>query len=118
MTKETNNIDFIEFPTRNVSELARSKRFYGEVFNWSFTNWGEDYIDTHSSGLGCGFNADAEHRPDNPLVVVYVSDLETAIMKIVAAGGQITRDIFSFPGGRRFHFKDPIGNELAVWSDQ
>jgi hypothetical protein len=118
MTKETNKIDFIEFPARNVSEIAKSKRFYGEVFDWSFTNWGEDYIDTNSSGLGSGFNADAEHRPDSPLVVVYVSNLEAAVTKVVAAGGQITRDIFSFPGGRRFHFKDPVGNELAVWSDQ
>lgn len=118
MTKETNKIDFIEFPARNVSEIVKSKRFYGEVFDWSFTDWGEDYIDTKSSGLGCGFNADAAHRPESPLVVVYVSNLETAVVKVVAAGGKITRDIFAFPGGRRFHFKDPIGNELAVWSDE
>lgn len=118
MTKETNKIDFIEFPARNVSEIAKSKQFYGEVFDWSFTDWGEDYIDTKRSGLGCGFNADAAHRPESPLVVVYVSNLETAAIKVVAAGGRITRDIFSFPGGRRFHFKDPIGNELAAWSDE
>jgi uncharacterized protein len=118
MTKETNQIDFIEFPAKSVTEITMAKRFYGEVFDWSFTNWGEDYIDTTNSGVGSGFNADEEHRPNSPLVVVYAHDLKTAFAKVLAAGGQVTRDIFSFPGGRRFHFKDPIGNELAVWSDQ
>lgn len=115
--KESNKIDFVEFPAGSASDVSEAKRFYGAVFEWSFKDWGEDYIDTTSSGMGSGFNADPDHRPTYPLVVIHVADLETALTRILAAGGKITKDIFSFPGGRRFHFKDPIGNELAVWSD-
>ncbi|HEX5055439.1 MAG TPA: VOC family protein [Gammaproteobacteria bacterium] len=110
-------IDFVEFPTRTVTELGRSKRFFTEAFGWSFKDWGEDYADTTGSGLGSGFNADPKHRPAKPLVVLYTSDLEATRGKVVEAGGKITRDIFSFPGGRRFHFREPGGNELAAWSD-
>jgi predicted enzyme related to lactoylglutathione lyase len=118
MTKTTDQIDFIEFPAQSVDALAQAKSFYTEAFGWVFKDWGDDYADTTSSGVSCGFNADPQHRPGSPLVVIYVSDLQQAYDKIKAAGGRITRDIFSFPGGRRFHFKDPGGNELAVWTDQ
>lgn len=119
MTKIPNQIDFIEFPAMNPESLARAKAFYAAAFGWSFKDWGEDYVDTASSGLGCGFNADPEHRPDGkPLVVIYAADLPAMLVKVVASGGRITKEIFSFPGGRRFHFQDPSGNDLAVWSDQ
>jgi predicted enzyme related to lactoylglutathione lyase len=118
MAKKPNEIDFIEFPTENIAEVIKAKSFYSEVFNWTFKDWGENYADTTSSGIGSGFNADPEHRPSKPLVVIYVSDLQKARNKVIDSGGEITKDIFSFPGGKRFHFKDPAGNELAAWSDQ
>jgi predicted enzyme related to lactoylglutathione lyase len=118
MVKETNKIDFIEFPAQDIEEIASTKRFYSGVFGWSFKDWGDDYIDTTSSGLSSGFNADPQHRPTKPLVVVYSHDLEITRSKILAAGGKVTKEIFSFPGGRRFHFTGLAFNELAVWSDQ
>ncbi|MDC0677726.1 VOC family protein [Sorangium atrum] len=116
--KTPNQIDFIEFPARDVAALQRAKVFFAETFGWSFEHWGDDYVDIKGSGLGSGINADPEHRPSKPLVVIYVQDLEETRRKVTAAGGKLTRDIFSFPGGRRFHFKDPSGNEMAAWSDQ
>lgn len=116
--KKEYSIDYVEFPAASIAEVAVVKHFYTEVFDWTFNDWGEDYIDTASSGLPSGFNADPEHRTKNPLAVIYASDLSAAKSKIVATGGRITKEIFSFPGGKRFHFTDPLGNELAVWSDQ
>lgn len=116
MDKRPDEIDFIEFPAKNSAEVTKAKSFYSEVFSWAFKDWGEDYADTISSGIGSGFNADPENRPSKPLVVIYVTDLQKTRNKVVAAGGKITKDIFSFPGGSRFHFKDPNGNELAAWS--
>ena len=116
MNKLINTIDFVEFPAGDAGDLASAKSFYGEVFGWSFKEWGDDYTDTESSGIGSGFNADPEHRPNKPLVVIYSEDLELARSKVLAAGGKVTKEIFSFPGGRRFHFTDPLSNELAIWS--
>jgi predicted enzyme related to lactoylglutathione lyase len=113
----TNYFDFIEFPVRSIEDLKQSKAFYLNVFGWSYKDWGDDYSDTKSSGLGSGLNADPSHRPRYPLAVIYTAELETVRTKVLAAKGKITKDIFSFPGGRRFHFLDPSGNELAVWSD-
>jgi len=117
MTKMPLTIDFLEFPACSTADILSAKRFYSAVFGWSFTDWGDDYINTSGSGIGSGFNADPAHRPAQPLAVIYVSDLAHARADVIAAGGTVTRDIFSFPGGRRFHFRDPLGNELAVWSD-
>jgi predicted enzyme related to lactoylglutathione lyase len=111
-------IDFIELPAHSKQELAAAKAFYGSVFGWSYKDWGDDYADTHDSGLGSGINADANHRPRQALAVIYSTRLEDSLAKVLAANGNITKDIFSFPGGRRFHFVDPAGNELAVWSDR
>jgi uncharacterized protein len=112
-----NCIDFIEFPAKSVADLQQSKAFYTTVFGWSYSDWGDDYSDTKSSGLSSGINADPSHRPHSPLAVIYTTDLESVRKIILEAQGRITREIFSFPGGRRFHFTDPSGNELAVWSD-
>lgn len=116
--EQTNKMDFVEFPAQTVADLARAKTFYSAAFGWSYKDWGDDYSDTRDSGLGSGINADPEHKPAHPLVVIFAADLSSAREKVVAAKGRITRDIFPFPGGRRFHFEDPAGNELAVWSDE
>lgn len=112
-----NHIDLIEFPAGSNEELAASKTFFTNVFGWKFQDWGEDYADTKDSGTSAGIIADASGRASMPLTVVYVEDLEVARGKVIEAGGVITKEIFSFPGGRRFHFREPAGNELAVWSD-
>lgn len=114
---QSNHIDFVELPAKTAAALELSKAFYSSVFGWSYKDWGDDYSDTKDSGLGSGINADPEHQPSQPLVVIYVTDLAAARAQVVAAKGKITRDIFAFPGGRRFHFEDPAGNELAAWSD-
>lgn len=85
MPKRTNIIDYVEFPAARSADLIEAKHFYSTVFGWSFKDWGEDYIDTADSGLGSGFNADDAHRPDKPLVVVYVSELEEARSRAVVA---------------------------------
>ena len=113
-----NRIDYIELPADGVGALTAARTFYASVFGWSYTTWGEDYVDTHDSGTGSGLNADAVHRPLAPLAVIFADDLEGRRTDVVKAGGTITKEIFSFPGGRRFHFRDPASNELAVWSDR
>ena len=113
-----NHIDFVELPAPSVEALGRAKTFLGEVFGWSFHDFGPDYADLTGAGLGAGLNADPQHRPAHPLVVVYATHLEVVRERVLKAGGTLTRDIFEFPGGRRFHFTDPAGNELAVWSDR
>lgn len=109
-------IDFVEFPARSVAALQQAVAFYRQAFGWQYQQWGEDYADTRDSGVGSGLNADAAHRGLAPLVVLHTVDLEQARQSVLAAGGVLVRDIFAFPGGRRFHFTDPASNELAVWS--
>lgn len=109
-------IDYIELPAADAGQLQRCKRFFADAFGWTYQDWGDDYADTPSSGVGSGINADATHRPRHPLAVILARDLEGTRSRVIAAGGEITREIFAFPGGRRFHFRDPAGNELAVWS--
>lgn len=94
------------------------KAFYGEAFGWSFTDYGPTYAAPRDAGLDGGFQADAEDAPAKPLVILYSDDLEASLAGVTAAGGTITKSIWEFPGGRRFHFTDPSGNELAVWSDK
>lgn len=112
------SITFIELPAADVEGLSRAKAFYGSVFGWVYKDWGDDYADTKGSGLESGLNADPAHRPKHPMPVIYAEDLESAREKIIHAEGKLIRDIFSFPGGRRFHATDPCGNEIAVWSDK
>lgn len=116
-TDKVNRIDFIEFPAKSIVNVKKAKVFYTTVFGWSYKDWGDDYSDTKDSGLGSGINADPSHRPLHPLAVIYTNDLEAVRTKVLKNNGKITKDIFSFPGGRRLHFTDPAGNELAVWSD-
>jgi uncharacterized protein len=119
MNKHINNhINFIEFPSKSRDDLQKSRKFYQDIFGWSFKEWGDDYIDTGDSGIPCGINADPAHKSSASLAVIYVEELEKIREKIISSGGKISREIFAFPGGRRFHYIDPAGNELAVWSDK
>lgn len=114
-----NQIDLIEFPANSAEEVKQTNIFFNEVFGWTFKVWGDEYIDTADSGIASGVNAtDPAKRQTMPLAVIYSSDLEDAKERIIKAGGEIVQEIYPFPGGRRFHFKDPAGNELAVWSDK
>ncbi len=104
-------ISYIELPSTDVTA---SKNFYGPLFGWTFEDFGPDYAAFAEAGLDGGFNGDAADRTKAPLVVLETDDLEQTLAQIEARGGAITRPIFSFPGGRRFHFTDPSGNELAA----
>lgn len=108
-------IDYIEF---GVTDLAETRRFYGELFGWTFEDYGPEYMSFDDGRLTGGFTTMMPVRPGGPIVIVYTGDLEGMQSNAEKAGGRITRPIFSFPGGRRFHFTDPSGNELAVWSDR
>ncbi|MDH3457336.1 MAG: VOC family protein [Gemmatimonadota bacterium] len=108
-------VDYIEFPTTNIEE---TKRFYSEVFGWEFTDYGPDYASFTDGRLSGGFSVVPEVGVGGPLVVLYATSLEEIETRIREYGGRIARETFEFPGGRRFHFTDPSGNELAVWSDR
>lgn len=113
-TRPENQIDYAEFPS---TDTARSKQFYSEVFGWKFEDYGPDYTSFFDGRLAGGFTTDRPAPAKGLLIVLYASDLDAAQSKIKAAGGAIVKETFSFPGGRRFHFTDPDGNELAVWSE-
>lgn len=108
-------VDYIEFPAIDIS---KTKSFYTGLFGWKFTDYGPDYTSFEDGRLTGGFFRKDTVTASGPLVVIYTADLATMHARVPAAGGAITREIFSFPGGRRFHFTDPSGNELSVWSDK
>ena len=112
-----NRIDYVEFRAADAEALGRTRAFYGTIFGWNYKEWGADYADTQSSGVSSGISVDAS-RQGRPLPVIYSTHLENVRASVLAAGAKLTKDIFSFPGGRRFQFTDPAGNELAVWSDR
>lgn len=105
-------VDFVEFPCRST---AASGRFFQEAFGWTPTDYGPTYTDLGGAGVGLGFQADPKERTGAPLVAIRTDDLEGARAAVEAAGGAITVETFAFPGGRRFHFREPGGSELAVW---
>ena len=107
-------IDYVELPSLTAHELTRA--FYSRAFGWIFTDYGPDYASTTTGDVDVGLNGTPGDALAAPLPVVRVDDLEAAFKAVTDAGGLIARPIFSFPGGRRFHFIDPGGNELAVWS--
>jgi uncharacterized protein len=109
------HIDYVEFC---APDLAVVKAFYAQVFGWVFQEWGDDYVDFKGAGLAGGFRREEAPMAGGTLVVIYAEDLAAAQARVEQAGGTISRPIFEFPGGRRFHFLDPSGNELAVWSDK
>ncbi|PTS82599.1 MULTISPECIES: VOC family protein [unclassified Caulobacter] len=107
-------IDYIEWPS---SDLPGTKAFYQAAFGWTFADYGPDYVAFQDQGTHGGFFTPETAPPPKPLVILYAHDLEAMEARVVAAGGVISTPIFSFPGGRRFHFMDPGGNELAVWTE-
>ena len=113
-TANDRRIDYVEFP---AADAYQAKEFYSAVFGWKFEDYGPTYTSFHDGRLGGGFAADPVERRKKPLVVIYAADLEATEQAVERSGGTLTRAIFSFPGGRRFHFTDPSGNELAVWSE-
>jgi uncharacterized protein len=115
MELKDKHINYIEF---KAHDLEKTKTFYTASFEWSFTDYGPTYIAFSNSGVEGGFEKTEDKIVNGVLVVLYEKDLEQIKNKIIASGGSITKDIFPFPGGRRFHFTDPSGNELAIWSDK
>jgi uncharacterized protein len=109
-------LDYLEL---GAKDMQRSKAFYAEVFGWAFNDYGDDYADVQLGHMACGITTMRKiaSKGTGPLVVFYARDLSGTEARIQAAGGKIVTKTFAFPGGRRFHFKDPAGNELAVWSD-
>lgn len=100
-----------------ANDLIATKAFYSKAFNWQFIDYGPDYVAFENSGLAGGFyrtNKQADADKGSVLVVLQTNDLEASLDNVVACGGTIKTPIFSFPGGRRFHFLDPCGNELSV----
>ncbi|KXF78343.1 glyoxalase [Paramesorhizobium deserti] len=112
----TGKLDYLELPAGGGT-LDKVKNFYSAAFSWSFTDYGPTYS-AFDEGLDGGFQADAAEKAAKPLPVLYSENLEETLDAVEKAGGTIVKPIFSFPGGRRFHFTDPAGNELAVWSDR
>jgi predicted enzyme related to lactoylglutathione lyase len=109
-------INYIEF---TVTDMAESQRFYAAAFGWEFTDYGPDYAGIKKEGGEAGgLRLAEEASTGGPLVILYSEDLDATLASVRQAGGTIVTEPFTFPGGRRFHFTDPSGNELAVWSEQ
>ena len=113
---EHEKIDYVEFP---ATDIEGTKNFFVKVFGWKFKDYGSDYTSFSNRGLNGGFyksDQKATTGTGSALIVFFSNELEATQRKIENAGGQIIKPIFSFPGGRRFHFSDPSGNEYAVWA--
>ena len=122
MARSSNDrrIDYIEF---SVGDIARSRAFYGKSFGWAFKDYGPGYCEFNDGRLTGGFalaggSAGGPAKGGGPLVILYANDLGDTQRRLEEAGAQIVKPPYSFPGGRRFHFTDPDGYELAVWSDK
>jgi uncharacterized protein len=110
-------LNYVEFP---CTDLAKTKAFFEKAFSWSFIDYGPDYAAFSGQGLDGGFfksDLCSTTRSGAALLVFYSAQLEATLAKVQSAGGQIIQPIFSFPGGRRFQFVEPSGNEFAVWSE-
>ena len=104
-------LNYLELP---VADTARAKTFYGSAFGWAFSDFGPSYAATTSGDTDIGFQSDPAQRTAAALPVIEVADVDAALAAVEAAGGRVTMPVFAFPGGRRFHFADPDGHELAV----
>jgi predicted enzyme related to lactoylglutathione lyase len=108
-------VDYVEF---YAPDLDAVKRFYSGIFGWEFTDYGPEYCAFADGRLNGGFRIGEAHSPEGiPLVVIYAADLVAMEASVREHGGEIVIEPFDFPGGRRFHFADPAGNQLAVWSE-
>lgn len=108
------HINYVELPG---GDLTVAKSFYASAFGWGFTDYGPSYAAFDGAGLDGGLAAGDAASSSTPLVILKTDALEDALARVEAAGGELTVPIFEFPGGRRFHFRDPAGNELGVWSE-
>ncbi|WP_163272940.1 VOC family protein [Chelativorans alearense] len=109
-------IDYVEF---TVKDIRRSRDFYGNAFGWTFTDYGPEYCEFNDGRLSGGFTTLGSVRSGGgPLVILYADDLPATVKRVEEAGGKIVRPIYGFPGGQRFHFADPDGYELAVYTEQ
>jgi len=107
-------IDYVEIP---VTDLNKARDFFSELFGWSFESWGDDYMSFNDGRFDGGFRRAAEPAPSNSVLLVFFSaDLERDFARVQELGATISEEIFPFPGGRRFQFIDPTGNEFAIWS--
>lgn len=114
---EHEKLNYVEFPAR---DLRATKAFFEQVFGWSFEDFGPEYCAFSNQGINGGFYLSdlvATTAKGSALLVFYSQELETTLAKIESADGKVSKPIFAFPGGRRFHFTEPSGNEFAVWSD-
>ena len=117
MTEQKPNdrkIDYIEFLS---TDIEKSKSFFADVFGWAFTDYGPEYTAFEDGRTMGGFRVADTIPGASPLIVIYSADLEAMLDRVRSHGGTIAKEIFEFPGGRRFHFIEPGGNELAIWSE-
>lgn len=114
MTTE-NRIDYVEIP---VTDVPRARAFLEAMFGWTFREWGDDYLSFNDGRLHGGIRKSDKPVPSpGVLLVFYSADLERDLERVQELGATVCQDVFSFPGGRRFHFIDPVGTEFAIWSD-
>jgi len=111
VTRTNNHIDYVEF---TAEDLGVVKTFYAEAFGWEFQDWGETYVSFTGAGLEGGFLGGKAPQEGGPLVILFADDLAETEARVIKAGGEIT-ERHEFPGGKRFHFRDPAGNVLGVW---
>lgn len=110
-----NRIDYVEIP---VTDIRKARAFLEAMFGWSFKEWGDEYLSFSDGRLNGGIRLAPEAAPAaGVLLVFYSDDLERDVERVKDLGGTISQDIFSFPGGRRFHFVDPAGTEYAIWAE-
>lgn len=114
LEERDNRIEYIEF---EATDIAATKEFYSAVFGWCFTDYGPEYTSFEEGRLAGGFAKADNVETGGPLIVIYATDLPLVETKVEENGGTIVKAIFEFPGGKRFHFADPSGNLLAVWSE-
>jgi predicted enzyme related to lactoylglutathione lyase len=116
--QEHEKIDYVEFP---ANDIEATKKFFTKTFGWEFADYGPEYSSFANEGINGGFfksNKKATTETGSALIIFYSEDLEDTQEKVKDAGGKIINPIYPFPGGRRFHFTEPSGNEFAVWSDK
>ncbi len=110
------SIDYIEF---GVTDMEKAKKFYSSAFGWKFNDYGPEYAGIQKeNGEAGGLKLEGKVTAGGPLVILYSAKLDESFKQVRSAGGKITKEPFDFPGGRRFQFQDPSGNELAVWSEK
>jgi predicted enzyme related to lactoylglutathione lyase len=112
--KQHHKINYLEFVAPDLSAV---KAFYAAAFGWTFTDYGPEYVAFDDGATEGGFAKGESGPKSGPLVILYSNDLSSSLQLVKENGGAITKPIYDFPGGKRFHFADPAGNELAVWSE-